>query len=83
MRILNVHNHQRMVGGAERASLELQKILRAAGHEVIPFALAHPDNEPSPYSKFFVTDPREGEEDFSPFEKLRASARIVYNREAR
>jgi len=41
-------------GGAERYFFELKKLLEMHGHQVIPFAMQHPDNFDTPYSNNFV-----------------------------
>ena len=41
-------------GGSERYMLALSRALEARGHQVAHFAMAHPRNLPSPYSRHFV-----------------------------
>ena len=41
-------------GGSERYMLALSRALEARGHRVAHFAMAHPRNLPSPYSRHFV-----------------------------
>ncbi|MEM8557120.1 MAG: glycosyltransferase family 4 protein [Bacteroidota bacterium] len=75
-RVLNVGHHYRVAGGSDRYMLVLEALLEERGHEVIPFAAAHPDNQPTPWARFFPTgvDP-EGRRP-SDF------ARFFYSREA-
>jgi len=54
MRILVCHNFYRHHGGADVVMLHTQEFLEARGHEVIPFAMRHPENLPSPYAEYFV-----------------------------
>ena len=54
MKVLMVDKYWFVKGGAERYMFELSKVLEANGHEVIPFAMDHPDNFETPYSKYFA-----------------------------
>lgn len=57
--------------------------LEDAGHEVAHFSTRHPLNEPSPWSDYFVPYLELGEGgDLRAAQKLRAAARLFYNREA-
>lgn len=53
MTILQINKFYYLKGGAERYLFELSSWLEEAGERVIPFAMAHPDNEPSAYARFF------------------------------
>jgi len=54
MKILQVNKYFLLKGGSERYLFELSRILESHGHEVIPFAMQHPDNEKTPYAEYFV-----------------------------
>ncbi len=54
MKILMINKFFFVKGGAERYFFEISDILRQHGHEIIPFAMKHPQNEPSEYEKYFV-----------------------------
>ena len=54
MKILMVDKYFFIKGGAERYFFELIEILKAHGHEVVPFSMKHPSNFTSLYQKFFV-----------------------------
>jgi len=63
----------------------LSRLLEERGHEVVHFAMRHPDNLPSPYADYFV-----GEMDFpallerpTPSAALRVLGRSIYSGEAR
>jgi len=43
-------------GGDCKYTFELSKLLEDRGHRVIPFAMHHPQNFQSPYSRFFVPE---------------------------
>ena len=76
MRILQIGHNWRVVGGSDAVLLATSRLLERAGHEVIPFCLAHPDNLPSEYARFF---PR-GADTARP--RPRDLPRYFWNREA-
>ncbi|MBN1504764.1 MAG: glycosyltransferase family 4 protein [Candidatus Eisenbacteria bacterium] len=81
MKILQANKFFFLKGGAERYFFELSELLTSKGHEVIPFAMEHDANLPSPYDRYFV---RRVELDGSGplYQRLRAAARVVYSVEA-
>ena len=85
MKILMVNSFNYVRGGAERCFLDLSALLESHGHQVIPFAMQHPRNLPSPYDAYFVSYmdfPTELARDgLGP--KLGVLERIMYSREAR
>jgi glycosyltransferase involved in cell wall biosynthesis len=50
------HSFYYLRGGAEKYLFDLTELLEKHGHEVIPFAMAHEMNYPSPYSQYFVSN---------------------------
>lgn len=54
MIILQANKFFHEKGGSERYYFALSRALEANGHRVVPFAMAHPRNLPSPYSRHFV-----------------------------
>ena len=58
MKILHINKYYFLKGGAERYVVELMKLQEAQGHEVAIFAMAHPNNLPTPWSKYFVSQVR-------------------------
>ena len=54
MKILQVNKFWRVRGGSERYVFELSRMLTERGHEILPFAMDAPANEPSRYSSLFV-----------------------------
>lgn len=85
MKILMINSFNYLRGGAERCFLDLIDLLRAHGHEVIPFAMDHPNNLPSDYDDYFVSHvdfPTElAKPGLGP--KLQVLERVMYSREAR
>jgi glycosyltransferase involved in cell wall biosynthesis len=42
-------------GGPERYLFNVKALLEGKGHEVVPFSVKHPRNEPTPYSEYFLS----------------------------
>ena len=80
MRVLQVNKYHYVRSGTERYLFNLTHLLEECGHQVIPFAMRHPRNTPTPYDRYFVEpldfhrlDWRDG---------LRAAQRVIYYRPA-
>ncbi|MFA5076243.1 MAG: glycosyltransferase [Patescibacteria group bacterium] len=56
MKVLLVNKFYYRRGGAETYLLSLAELLKSHGHEVAIFSMAHPDNLPSPWSKYFISE---------------------------
>lgn len=82
MRILLVNKFFYRKGGSETYLFALADGLRAMGHEVAFFSMQHPNNEPSYWSKYFVSE-KEYNGEVSAFQKVRAAATIAYSPEAK
>ncbi|OGL89062.1 hypothetical protein A3H75_01420 [Candidatus Uhrbacteria bacterium RIFCSPLOWO2_02_FULL_51_9] len=82
MKIVQVNKFYYPRGGADIYALALSDLLRAEGHEVIPFSMHHPENLATPYARYFVShvDLKKREGFFSDLKKF---GRIVYSFEAR
>lgn len=52
--VLMVDKFYYVKGGPERYLFELQEMLEAQGHRVVPFAMADEQNRPTPYADCFV-----------------------------
>lgn len=78
MKILMVNTFHHRRGGDATYALTLSRRLEAAGHEVVPLAMRHPDNEPSVWEPWFV-----GQIDHRDLrgrtDRLRALARLVHH----
>ncbi|MFN8179472.1 MAG: glycosyltransferase [bacterium] len=81
MKILVVNKFFWDKGGAERVLFDLLRGYEAAGHEVVPFAMASARNRPTPWADHFV--PEVDYEAAQGIGALRAAARAVYSREAK
>lgn len=55
MRVLEVHRCFYPKGGAEKVFFDTAALLRAHGHEVAFFSMEGPMNQPSEFSKYFVS----------------------------
>lgn len=56
MRILLANKFYYRRGGAEVYHIELEKLLKADGHEVASFSMQHPENIESEYSEYFPSE---------------------------
>jgi glycosyltransferase involved in cell wall biosynthesis len=56
MRMLGVHRIHYRKGGAESVHLDHLRLFRERGWDCAEFAMAHPDNDPSPWQSYFPTN---------------------------
>lgn len=75
MKILMVDKYFFIKGGAERYFFELKSILERHGHEVVPFAMQHPDNFSSEWNEHFVSNVEFN--GHRPLQKLAQAPKIV------
>lgn len=54
MRVLIANHRYVVASGAERYLFNISAELEARGHVVMPFAMHHRENAPTPYAKYFV-----------------------------
>lgn len=54
LRVLQIHKFFYPHAGSEAALFNTRSLLARKNHEVIDFAMAHPDNVPSPYQDYFA-----------------------------
>jgi glycosyltransferase involved in cell wall biosynthesis len=83
MRVLQIHKFFYPHAGSETVLFHTRELLTSNGHEVIDFAMEHPENVESPYREFFA--PRREYTDASRPTTLRARDAIssVYSFSAR
>jgi glycosyltransferase involved in cell wall biosynthesis len=81
-RLLAINNYFYRRGGAESVFLDHIDLFGAAGWDVVPFAMEHPDNLPSPWSDYFVSEIEYGRRS-GPITKAKQAAKIVFSLEAR
>lgn len=82
MKILAVNKFYYVHGGSDRYFFELNELCRRAGHLVVPFAMQHPRNLPTPYKHYFVSQVNYWSKS-SLLDKIKAASRILYSMEAR
>lgn len=54
MRVLLCHTFHHQRGGDSTYARGLTRLLEGAGHDVVPLAMRHPENDPSPWETRFV-----------------------------
>jgi glycosyltransferase involved in cell wall biosynthesis len=81
MRILVANKYFYRKGGAEFVALDTAELLRSRGHEIAHFAMAHPKNLPSEFSRYFVSNVDYEREDAG--HALKVAGRMLYSFEAR
>jgi len=70
-------------GGLERVMFDEIAWPEAAGHETAHFSMRHPENDPSPWSDYFVPYLELGAHgSLTPRERASAAGRMFWNREA-
>ena len=82
MKILLVNKYFYRKGGAETYFFALAEGLKALGHEVAFFSMQHPNNEPSYWSKYFVSQ-KEYVGKISPAQQVKEAATLIYSFEAK
>jgi glycosyltransferase involved in cell wall biosynthesis len=82
VRVLNVNKFHYRRGGAETAYFLLARLLESKGHEVVPFAMRDPRNEPTPWERFFPSGVA-FQSPAGPLESWRRARRVIYFGEAR
>jgi glycosyltransferase involved in cell wall biosynthesis len=81
-RLLAINNYFYRRGGAESVFLDHIDLFAGAGWDVVPFAMEHPDNLPSPWSPYFVSEIEYGRSS-GPLTKAMQAAKIIFSLEAR
>lgn len=82
MRVLLANKFFRPGAGAETAFFATRDLLAGAGHEVIDFAMASPENLPSPYEQFFAPERSYGDGG-KPIRRVVDAAASMYSLAAR
>jgi glycosyltransferase involved in cell wall biosynthesis len=80
--IVSINNYHYRRGGADVLFLEHNRLLDDLGWRVVPFAMRHPRNLPSPWERYFVEEVELGNA-YGPLDKLRKAAKAMYSFEAR
>lgn len=72
------NNYYYIKGGAERVLFEEKKILEAHGHQVPVYSQAHPNNESSEFSDYYI--PFKDWRNISRFKKVPMALSLMYDR---
>jgi glycosyltransferase involved in cell wall biosynthesis len=80
--LLSINNYFYPRGGAEVLFLEQNRMLEDAGWQVIPFAMRHSRNLPTPWSDYFPDEIEFGES-YGLASKLVRASRVIYSLQAR
>lgn len=81
-RLLNINNYFYRRGGAEAVFLDHSALFEDAGWDVVPFAMQHENNLPSPWASHFVSKIEYGA-DIGGMTKLLQASKVIYSFEAR
>ncbi|TPF78517.1 MULTISPECIES: glycosyltransferase [unclassified Bifidobacterium] len=82
MKILLINKYFYRKGGAETYFFALAEGLKTLGHEVAFFSMQHPNNEPSYWSKYFVSE-KDYVGKISAFQQAKEAATLVYSFESK
>ncbi|WP_425332013.1 glycosyltransferase family 4 protein [Pararhizobium polonicum] len=80
-RLLKINSYFYRRGGAEAVFLDHIAMFEQAGWDVVPFAMQHELNPPSPWSDYFVSEIEYGHET-GTLNKIKQVAKIIYSFEA-
>lgn len=79
--LLKINNYFYRRGGAEAVFLDHIAMFEQAGWDVVPFAMQHELNPPSPWAEYFVSEIEYGNET-GTLNKFKQVAKIIYSFEA-
>ncbi|ACA19300.1 glycosyl transferase group 1 [Methylobacterium sp. 4-46] len=82
LRLLSVNNYFYRRGGADVVFLEQNELFEAAGWEVAPFAMQHPQNLPTPWASYFVDEIELGRR-YGVGRSITNAGRVMYSLQAR
>lgn len=80
--LLAINNYYYARGGAEVLFLEHNRLFENIGWQVVPFAMRHARNLPTPWADYFPDEIEFGSE-YGLGEKLVRAPRVIYSRQAR
>jgi glycosyltransferase involved in cell wall biosynthesis len=80
--LLAINNYYYGRGGAETLFLEHNRMFEAIGWQVVPFAMRHAKNLPTPWAEYFPDEIEFGE-DYGLAAKLIRAPRVIYSLQAR
>ncbi|MBW6421945.1 glycosyltransferase family 4 protein [Rhizobium sp. XQZ8] len=80
-RLLNINNYFYRRGGAEAVFFDHTALFEEIGWDVVPFAMQHEDNLPSPWSDYFVSEIEYGRK-IGLKDKIVQATKVIYSFEA-
>lgn len=80
--LLSINNYFYPRGGAEVLFLEQNRLLEGAGWQVVPFAMRHPQNLPTPWADYFPDEIEFGRS-YGLGTKLLHAQRVIFSLQAR
>jgi glycosyltransferase involved in cell wall biosynthesis len=80
--LLSINNYFYIRGGAEGIFFEHNRLLESLGWNVVPFAMHHPNNLPTPWSEHFVDELELGS-NYSLAGNVARASKVIYSFEAR
>jgi glycosyltransferase involved in cell wall biosynthesis len=80
--LLAINNYYYRRGGAEALYFDHNRLFEGLGWSIVPFAMRHPKNLETPWSRHFVDEIEFGES-YSLHEKLVRVPKVIYSVEAR
>ena len=81
-KLLSINNYYYRRGGAEVLFLEQNRMLEETGWQVVPFAMKHANNLPTPWDAYFPDEIEFGQ-DYGVAGKLVRASRVIYSLQAR
>lgn len=79
-KLLSMNAYHYVRGGSQAVCFEQAEMFERHGWDTAFFAMHHPDNLPSPWSRFFVREVEMGQ-DYSFWQKASMAQQIIYSRE--
>lgn len=80
--LLSVNSYFYRRDGSEAVFFEHNRVFEDAGWQVVPFAMQHPENQPSAWAEHFASEIEFGH-DYSLLQKLARVPKVIYSTEAR
>jgi glycosyltransferase involved in cell wall biosynthesis len=80
--LLSINNYFYPRGGAEVVFLEQNRLFEGAGWQVVPFAMRHPNNLPTPWADYFPDEIEFGRS-YGLGTKLLQAQRVIFSLQAR
>ena len=80
--LLSINNYYYRRGGEDIVFLEENQLFEQIDWRVVPFAMHHPENLSTPWSRYFVEEIEYGQQ-YSWWQKARKLPKAIYSVEAR